>query len=815
MYYYGYFSNTSLSNNGDGEQYKVVIITNYQDAETEMGGELILSDSPFVVTYESEDSNIYKPYKCSTATVGLLQDDYNFAYSDTRGNSVLVKLLKKKDNTPIKTQDNHLAQDDIYYTIEWVGYATPNCYSQSYENVVDEFELEAQDAISVLQYYDYKTIEEQKGFVSFIQILIKLLENCWKYKNIYITDVLRIPTENDMIDILGSCFISEQNFFDEDNKATKQLEVLEQILLFYNLTLIPFRDSLYIISYDAIKNGNNDYFCYSLKNNSYSLENQKVTLVHSLDIKENHFASNGTKLSMETVFNRMTVKDDLYSYDSVIPDIEDEDKWIETDSACAVGQYDSCNYVMQTPNEIYKPNGNIITNETGDDTFIIDNDRLQNKYQRVWIKYFGWNDDKIGTYQYGNDYKGTDNYWHNGTLLSNINANHTWDYHTMRTTMGAYLVRYACQDEKKTDSNEYIRFEHGNVKDIDFKHAILISLPNEMTLSDMWNSMSNSANPYIDKPMFRFKTDKVAIGPNSKIVISFNMKFYHNSDCLPLNDENYKQNYDFINQGATRMAVRVGDWWYMGNQSDPNKNYPYKYWGDVYANGEYPRLEYRYNSKDDENIFGTEIQFESNIDYKSKISATKGIMIDSPTVNMEDDVIVGDIEVFLYRPFPNSQNSYAKMVLITDFDIKVLTATDKVADDSNTEYSININEDAVEDKDDVSLKISTWDDKETNHSSVYYKYSNTVQDYQFKRLQSIFNKSTGEILRAEEHIINNNLNQYGTPTATLDIVLHEDLNIKPFSILQYHFFENKDFIIDSMEIDYKYNSNNLRIVEKK
>ena len=75
MYYSGYFRNTDTTIDEAGQLFKVVIITNFKKQEYNYGGELMLSDSPFIVTYESEDGNIYKAYKCSTATVGHLQKE--------------------------------------------------------------------------------------------------------------------------------------------------------------------------------------------------------------------------------------------------------------------------------------------------------------------------------------------------------------------------------------------------------------------------------------------------------------------------------------------------------------------------------------------------------------------------------------------------------------------------------------------------------------------------------------------------------------------------------------------------------------------
>ena len=70
------------------------------------------------------------------------------------GNNVLVKLLKEKPRRSNKKEDYE--SDKQNYTTEWVGFAVPNSYNQSYSNETDDFELECQDALSTLQYVKYK-----------------------------------------------------------------------------------------------------------------------------------------------------------------------------------------------------------------------------------------------------------------------------------------------------------------------------------------------------------------------------------------------------------------------------------------------------------------------------------------------------------------------------------------------------------------------------------------------------------------------------------------------------------------------------------
>ena len=50
----------------------------------------------------------------------------------------------------------------------------------------------------------------------------------------------------------------------------------------------------------------------------------KVTLQQSKEIEASDYVENGGQLSLDNVYNKVTVKDSLYSFDSIIPSIWDE-----------------------------------------------------------------------------------------------------------------------------------------------------------------------------------------------------------------------------------------------------------------------------------------------------------------------------------------------------------------------------------------------------------------------------------------------------------------------------------------------------------
>ena len=844
MYYSGYFRNTDTTTDEAGQLFKVVIITNFRKQEYNYGGELMLSDSPFIVTYESEDGNIYKPYKCSTATVGLLQTEYNFEFSNTSGNNVLVTLLrfkngrKEEDIKDSELDPNYSKEvqiDNICYSVEWVGYATPNTYSQSLEDYYDEFELECQDALSTLQYFPYKMGDLYKTYISFIAIIKKCCASIRTYKNIYVADTLRLPTSEDG-DIFNFCYVDQRNFFDEDEVAKTALEVIEQLCLYLNVSIIPYGDSLYIVDYNGIKNGYNSYYHYkyTLDNtftfceynednlDALSLQKYKVKFEDSHDIKADDFSSTGTKLSLLSTFNKLSVKDSLYSFDSISPDFEDMGRWENSSISDEVGRYDDFNIVIEsggeyasehtTDNEIAKwcDGGFTPARRPDEDKYltVIGNTRKNNTNQKVYIKFLNFkestslfNNSELKTYWYENETNDSNGVWHKGTEVTSINRDKAYSYNNMRNYTGAQFIAYAVETVK-----EDIKDRHP--LKLELKPAILISTPSNLTYQQALESNQN--NPHLDlfkQPMFKVKSKSVCLGSGDFIVISFKMKCYKYADCLPINVDSTD---DVDLNSCQHLGISFNGYGYTVNYTNT---------GDEII------LPFKFET-DEKKAFGTELEFSDikrMYNFKDKLGVDSGIVLPVRLGNTENSAEVGDIEITFYRPYGGKSNIPVKCTLIEDFKIQLVTKSDingvnAYDDDTDTEYSNVIDDEAVEEKSSIELDVTTWDNKQHNYSSVIY--ANRINDVgndlfgkEISRVRHIYNKSTGEILRPEEHIINNNLVQYSTPTANLNLNLH--ILPLPYSTFTYHFFKDKLFIVDGSEYDYGNNSYNINLIEKK
>jgi len=91
---------------------------------------------------------------------------------------------------------------------------------------------------------------------------------------------------------------------------------LEEICQYLGLTVIADKDSVYFLDYDAIKNGNNNYYKYSVG----STVGTKVEVKLSKTISAEDFSESGSTITLGNVYNTVKVSADCNTFDSVLPD---------------------------------------------------------------------------------------------------------------------------------------------------------------------------------------------------------------------------------------------------------------------------------------------------------------------------------------------------------------------------------------------------------------------------------------------------------------------------------------------------------------
>lgn len=840
MYYYGYFRNTDLKTDRLGNLYKVVIITNFNQKEFTVGGELLLSDSPFTVSWSGEEDNLFKGYKCSTATVGFYQENYNFEFNNTSENNVYVALLKLKDGRK-EEEDLGILTDGDVYDIVWTGFATPNAYSQEYSSSLDYFELECQDALSTLKYKRYEE-DEVTGhdYTRFSDIIIRYIGGLGSYKHIYTSSSLVLPTK-DLGAIHEFLYIDEKNFFDEDGKSMTVLEVFNEMCTFLSLTMIPWGDSVFLIDYYSLEGG--DYReIYSGKNDGYSLFSSKEKkdwiigknkqFSHFLNIGKEDFISSDTTLSLGSTYNKVSVLSDLYGLETILFNPDDD-----------IYDYST---VFDTEGASY--NGNVVTksNTTSTEiqsTFKVKNDGgdEETKYQKTYYRFKNINNSLA---KGGNFLNTLTTRWYNldttdqqdGTLVGLYGTTNQFNctYANLRNYVGASYVEYS--------SNEVSSFDEKITGDL--KTAIIMPLHNNKVFSssdiqgleygqgwrNIWNSAGNTiikTEDSVNQILMTINTKKIMLGKDDYIFIKGNFTFFNNNSLyVPVGTKD-------VDMHSTNCFVWCSLSDNKGNYWDGEKwKRRSEFIHPSLVDGEdtvllNPKFRMPLKFTKGNRAFGTSIPITSYVDFGLSITEN-GYAIPAP-IDEEGLVFPLELNFSIYRPWGVRYNDdVAEMALLEDFDITVVSKSSDSSflnpdDNTNTSYTNTLNTKSLEEYPNIEVKITSHDGKQINRSNVYwfnYSPSSTTANpitasYEMGRIGYIHNKFTGQIGKPEELIIGNIAKQYSTPTASLELSLFNSLGTTPYSTLNYHFLGDRVFVVDGMSIDYAYDTVKLTLIERK
>lgn len=262
--------------NINGDTIEVNVITG--NDESEITQLTLAGDSPIIISQTSSDG-IFSPIKSRSCTIAIVSKSTFFdMYSgQSHGTKVIV---------------NNLTEGScIFY-----GYLTPCEYNQPYQ-YLDNIELEAVDAVSTLQDYKYKYINgKSSNVVSIASILKYCLNDIAGYQGIYIpVDGLRSKQESAPTEME---YISESAFIDMNC-----YEVLEEICRFYNVSLVPFGNDVYLVDYELIAKEQGETIKF--KNIT---ENYEVQLPISSSINMNSYCGDSQNIELDEVYNKVSVK---------------------------------------------------------------------------------------------------------------------------------------------------------------------------------------------------------------------------------------------------------------------------------------------------------------------------------------------------------------------------------------------------------------------------------------------------------------------------------------------------------------------------
>lgn len=263
----------------------------YTGVSTELTG----GASPFVVDI-ADDEFAYTPLRFSTATINVVGGDYLQELFSTAYQQYRV-TLKKNGN------------------ITWCGFVKPELYTQDYSSEIFTLELECISAMSTLEFIDYTQSEESgRKFVSLWDLIKKCIDSSSsQYNAVYFPQVYG-KDASDVVggNILKEMTVSEQNFFDEDNKPMKLKEVLEEICKFLHWTCADWCGSLYFVDIDH--KGNYSRYPSDLSQKSGE---ESISVKSVQDIG---FAGSEHSLDVLPGYNKVTVKCSNYPVGKALPE---------------------------------------------------------------------------------------------------------------------------------------------------------------------------------------------------------------------------------------------------------------------------------------------------------------------------------------------------------------------------------------------------------------------------------------------------------------------------------------------------------------
>lgn len=322
--YRGYFKDI------DNREYKVEFYNNGTNPTS--WTEIILADTPVIITQDSED--LFTEIKPLSCTVNILTSDIiEFLYSEE---------YTHKRVTVTRTSDN---------TIIFDGYISPYMYDQPYAYSSDILTIECISKLSVLKEQPYYgVIKQMEGYnhrqklslASFKDIIWDILVTSGfdpstlevRYSpSFYLDDETRNVRLSDL-------FISEANFYDNDNERTswKKEDVLREILRYLGATMIEYDNNIYIVDYQNIAHETSQYqFCYFNESNfddvsgirrygKYTATTENGVVKRKLivpSLTKDDYMSDDTSVSIGDIYNKFTVNANAYNIDELTSDPEE------------------------------------------------------------------------------------------------------------------------------------------------------------------------------------------------------------------------------------------------------------------------------------------------------------------------------------------------------------------------------------------------------------------------------------------------------------------------------------------------------------
>lgn len=792
----------------EGTNYKVEITTDKGTKEEKF----ILGGTPFITQMDSDGKTIYSPIKSSGATIEMLTASMPFDLYSGRTKGVKVTLTNTSANK-----------------VEWVGYVTPCAYDMGLDEEKEVVEIECVDGIAVLKDMPYRS--NSKEVDTFLNVVFKCLKRAGCYKNLYVTDNVQLSSSG-TDSIMSKLRISEANFFEQkdseaqldDSVAWNCYDVLFEIMQYMGYTITSEGEDVYILDYDAMVKGRTKYFRYSLTGSNIGTPTT-VTLSSNKHIDGDSHAENGAKITLDEVFNQVTVIDEFYEIDSLVDGLDSSKNYI---NITATLDNDLKNW--------FKNNSRFLESEV----FTVKNKAGED--ESFFVTLTKADDGKI-FFVVGKFYKHpmitTKHYNHNGNSLMDESGFNPMMYSKIWGGKGANVVGYFT---KQIDGSKYNQWRVDITSNWDGQSKET-KLQQFGQLANIANIGSKKLVNYIlclnqdtnhishenvrNYPYFTIKKSVPTIfgGDGGYIVIKGTViRHYMYNAPFPMNGTVYRHKDEkktsiYANEGYIWAQLKWGNY-YWQNEGD------YKTMGDWVTTPAYfkiyygdPTAEHRVDDWQDKDQ-----PFYNNCGSLWGVDENGYYVPTPPDGNLNGEV---ELTIFANKDTKgkwarnnkkDKKNSYSgfppKVMMFKGLDITVGYSDDAMNEDAasaDTYYCAdNSTQDNVRPMEEIKFKICTFDNKTPSYSTVDYLDSTGKSQY----LDNTYNLATRKTLRQEHHLVYKLVNQYTEPRAILEFNLKRELGIKPYTILTNKTISGRKYIVQTISNDYRFGISQVEIIEK-
>lgn len=817
--------------------------------EMDSGGsgqtQIKFNGTPFVSSVSSSEKHIYSPIRCGGATVGLLTDSYIFNLYSGEAKGVSVKLIEQTESGD---------------RIRWTGYVEPTIYDQGYDEHLEELNIDCVDGIAVLKNIPYRGFGDGESLLTFEQVIFACLKQSGCYQTLYVSDNVQL-NEGGIDNVLRKFRISPNNFMDErkdveqteDDLAWSCYDVLNEILQWLGYTLVVDGDAVVIMDYDAVKEGQNYYFKYSLLPDQPEAA-PRGELVYSKAIKGADYAGTGSKLSLEPIYNKATVKDQFKTYDDLFPQFGD-DLYETNVTADSDSQTSLMFHVPARPEDNFSGNTYVYFVHADDWTDRSSNPTEKEHIQVNIIRFYDssfWDFRKYNTS--GVDVSSNGDLWGKGKFKFNNMEGHNGGFyyrifHSL-ITRKVYEEKWI-QNLKSKDTYDALCLLLGvsGLNQISMKPMIMFRNPGETRIGPAdgvhYNDLTDN-DITKNYPFLSIKGEKSASifgGKNHILRIKGKLRFHNRWLPVPLDFDAtpYYRKYwnDYSNsrkkcaddkkhgdQGYIWCKVKWGNAWWDGSSWQKSQTWFKLYFWDKLTSPTTIKMK---------EIFNKDFDFCSNPDVP--FMGTDGYVIPCPP----DENLQGTAEVsFATRDIRGAARrnnwhpkgtkldnfycrTYSEYVFLSDLSITAEVSPGILSDgelDSDTFYTNVIENGSISAMDEITFKVCTDDGKKPSYSCVDY-----LDGSQSKFVTTTYNKALRQkekgtvgtdgldaCLRQEEHLVFKLATHYEDPKLVFKCEIHNE-DHRMFGTFTDVSFPGHVFFMTERQTDWRFNSDSITLTE--